>query len=698
MASVTFSVGVDIGGTFTDTVVVDGGGAIATYKTPTTPHALLEGLLNNLQEAAAAEKLELGEFLERVDRLSHGTTAATNAYIERRGAKVALLTTRGFEDTIFMQRQLGMTAGLSPAELTDYAKRRVPEPLCPRSLVFGIRERIDVAGAVVGPLREDDVRAACRAIRDAEAQAVAICFLWSFKNAAHERRAAAIVAEELPEAYVSLSCDLVPRLGEYERTATTIVNAYLGPIISRYMTALEERLHGSNLLLLDSTGSMMTPNEAGRAPVRLLLSGPSGGVTASRYLGGALGHLKVITFDMGGTSTDVGLIVDGAPIERNETVAGKYHLLLPLVDIRAIGAGGGSIASVEKGSYLRVGPESAGADPGPACYGRGGQLPTVTDADLVLGILDPEYFLGGRIRLDVDAARRSIDVHVAQPLGLSVEEAAAGVKRVVDERMGDLLRTATIEQGHDPREFVLYAFGGAGATHAPAFALQIVDEIVVPPTQSVHSAFGAVASDIALTLEQSVPMRLARSAGGEDADAARIGAIFVELEKQAHERLAAQNIALDRRSLERLVEVRFTRQSKALPMTYGGSVPDVVREFLRLYKVRYGEDAIPETAGFELVTFIVKARGQLDRPEFARHRTAATARAPRAAHGGVRRAYDPVQSGFVDMPVYRGGELRPGNSLEGPAIVEYPGTTVAVISGQRATVDEFLGISLRRGS
>ena len=690
------TVGIDIGGTFTDTVVMDESGRISTYKSPSTPDAPLDGLLANLTENGRERGLGLEDTLAGIDRIAFGTTAATNAYLERRGAKVALLTTRGFEDIIFMQRQLGMTAGLSSAELTDYGKRRVPEPLCPRKLVFGIRERVDYQGTAVGKLREDDVRSACAAIRDAEVEAVAICFLWSFKNLAHEQRTAEIVREELPGVYISVSSELVPRLGEYERTATTLLNAYLGPRIARYMESLDEQLGRRNLLLLDSSGSVMTPAEAGRAPARLLLSGPSGGVTASQFVGAAHGHRNVITFDMGGTSTDVGLIVDGEPARRHETVAGKYHFLLPMVDVRTVGAGGGSIAQVEEGGYLRVGPESAGADPGPACYGRGGERPTVTDADLVLGIIDPEYFLGGRISIDVDAARRAIEVHVADPLGVSVEEAAAGIKRVVDARMGDLLRTVTLEQGYDPREFVLYAFGGAGATHAPAFALELVDEILVPASQSVHSAFGAVASDIALTLELGVPMRLSRSGGGTEADPAQIEDIYSDLERRAHERLAAQDVGEDRRELVRIVEVRFTRQTKTIPVRYHGSVPQLLEDFLRAYGVRYSADAIPESSGFELVTFLVEARGKLPRPELARYGAAGAD--PSEAAQGSRQAYDPAAEAFVETAIFAGSLLRPGNRVAGPAIVEYPGTTVALASGQQAEVDELLGISITRSS
>jgi N-methylhydantoinase A len=692
----SLTIGIDIGGTFTDTVVMDGDGAVAMYKSPTTPSALIEGVLANLDLAATEADVDRDTLLSRVDRIAHGTTVATNAYIERRGAQVALLTTRGFEDTIFMQRMMGMTSGLGSSELTDYSRRRVPEPLCPRSLVFGIRERVDYRGDVIGPLQDDDVRSAAQQIAASGVDAVAISFLWSFKNPAHEQRAAALLRELLPDVYVTASNELVPRLGEYERTATTLVNAYLGPLVERYTATLEERLESTPIFLLDSTGGVVTPTEAGRAPVRLLLSGPSGGVTASQNLGATLGHPNIITFDMGGTSTDIGLIVDGEPLRRHETEAGGYHLLLPLVDVNAIGTGGGSIASVEAGGYLQVGPESAGASPGPACYGRGGERPTVTDADLVLGILDPDNFLGGRIRLDVEAARSAIRNAVADPLGMSVEEAAAGIKRIADTRMADLLRTVTIERGYDARDFVLYAFGGAGATHAPAFALDMVDTVLVPASQSVHSAFGAVASDVSLVVETASPRRVTRSGDIGDDVTAEVEQAFERLERRATDTLAAQGVSPERRELRRIVEIRFARQSKALAIPYEGSVERLLAAFLEAYGGRYGHEAVPETADFELATYVIQARGRLERPQLAVFEDIDSD--PAEAGRGHRPVFDPTLGEIVQMPVYDGASLRAGHHLPGPAIIEYPGTTVALVSGQVGRVDRYLNIEIRRSA
>ena len=687
------SVGIDIGGTFTDVVLMGADGSVSTTKSPSTPGRLQEGLLAALTAAAEKQQADLPTLLGRIDRIAHGTTVATNAFIERRGARVALLTTRGFEDTMIMQRMMGMTAGLSPSELTDYSNRRVPDPIVPRSLIFGIRERIDYRGEVIAPLAEQDVYDAVGSIKEAGIEAIAVSYLWSFKNTAHERRTMKILGEELPGLYLTASHELAPRLGEYERTATAVINAYLGPLVREYTDQLGRRLDKNRLFLLDSSGSVMTPDEAGRAPVRLLLSGPSGGVTAARYIGNLCGHDNIISFDMGGTSTDVAVIAAGEASLRKETVADKYHLLLPMLDVRTIGAGGGSIAGVEQGGYIYVGPESAGAEPGPACYGRGGARPTVTDADVVLGIIDPEGFLGGKLKLDMNKAREAVKIHVADPLGLPIEEAAAGIKRIVDTRMADLLRTVTIEQGHDAREFVLYAFGGAGPAHAPAFALDMVEEVMIPASQSVFCAFGAVASDIALSMGRAEPKRYGRDGKGA-VELADIEAIFRELEDQADKSLDMQNITPEHRRFHRVVEVRFIRQTKSLSVPFPGSIEGLIDNFLSAYKKRYGAEAIPEKAGFEFVTYVVEAVGLLPRPDCARYPSAGGD----ASHAGKgsRPVYDMVKQVFVDTPIYWGEALQNGNRIAGPAVIEYETTTVAIHAGQVGTIDEFLGISIRR--
>ena len=698
-----YTLGIDIGGTFTDLVVVGAGGETSVHKSPTTPGALVDGLLAALRIAAGERSLDLATFLGSVDRIAHGTTAATNAYIERRGATVGLLATRGFEDVIFQQRMMGMTAGLTRSEVTDYSRRAAPEPLCPPWRVAGIRERVDYKGRVLAPLAEDDVRAAADAFAADGVEAVAVSFLWSFKHPEHEQRAAELLREALPDAYITISSDVAPRVGEYERTATTLVNAYLGPRIASYAAGLEERLaaEGSSarLLLLDSSGGVLAAADAAEQPVRLLLSGPAGGLTASEQLAARLGHRNVITLDMGGTSADVGLIVDGVHLTRHQAVAQKYHLLVPMADIEAIGAGGGSIARVEDGRYLRVGPESAGADPGPVCYGRGGVDPTVTDVDLILGYLDPTRFLGGRLALDADAAEHALRTKIAEPLGLTVLEAAAGIKRIIDSRMADLVRNVTLQRGFDPRSFVLYAYGGAGPTHAAAFGLGLVDEVVVPSTQAVHSAFGAAASDLFFSFALAQPLRLRRDAQVDGADVAAVEGIYRRLEEEARDALARQEVPDEDRRLARFVEVRFTRQTKELRVPVGmepltpEAVAELARRFERLYADRYGQESLPSSAGLELVTFVVEARGLLPRPSLPEQPPAG--RDAAAAALTPRPAFDPAAGELVEMAVYDGALLRAGNVLDGPAIVEYPASTVVLSSGQVATVDALLDLSIR---
>jgi N-methylhydantoinase A len=696
-------VGIDIGGTFTDTVVMDEAGRVETFKSFSTPQALLEGFLENVRLAAGQRGLDPATFLTRVERITHGTTVATNAFIERRGARVGLLTTRGFEDGIVAQRMMGMTAGLSRSEVTDYARRAAPLPLCPVTQIFGIRERVDFAGRVVAPLVEDDVADAARSLGEAGVDAVAICFLWSFKNPVHEQRAEEIVRRVLRDAYVVKSVDVAPVIGEYERTATTVVSGYLGPLIARYTTRLEDNLEAEGarprVLLLDSAGGAITPLGAAREPARLLMSGPAGGMTASEHLGELLGHRNIITFDMGGTSCDVGLIVDDVVVKRTDTVIGKYHLRLPMTDIQTIGAGGGSIARAE-GAYLRVGPESAGAEPGPACYGRGGLLPTVTDADVVLGIVNPRNFLGGRVVLDEGAARHALEEHVAAPLGLSTVEAAAGIKRIIDQRMLDLVRTVTIERGYDPREFVLYAYGGAGASHAPAFALDLVSAVVVPRTHSVHSALGAVASDLSFVTSRSTPMATRPGVDGFVDVAEEVRTIFGQLEERSHALLDQERVPPERRRLSRIVQVRYARQTKELPVEWAAdevaeaALMRLLKDFEVVYARRYGHEAVPEQAGFELVTFTVEARGLLARPVIQPAPKAAADAA--VARTGRRPAFDPLAGGLVETDIFDGGRLGAGHRLAGPAILEYEDTTVAVCRGQVATVDAYGNVVITR--
>ncbi len=687
--------GVDIGGTFTDLVVMDDDGSVYTTKAPTTPGELEAGVFASLELAAADYGRTLPAFLGEVATFGHGTTQATNALIERTGVKTGLITTDGFADTIFIQRLLGFTAGVPVEQLGWFSRRRYPDPIVPRSLVREVRERVDQAGSAIVPLDEGSARLAVSELLEQGVEALAISLLWSFRNPAHEQRIAEIVRELAGDAlFVSLSSEVNPVIGEYERTATTLLNSYLGPIVEHYLGRLEARLRESGFTgtfsILNSVGGVMGAQEAAQRAVLLLASGPTGGVIGSRYLAEALGHENVITSDMGGTSFDVGLIIGGRPVVTGVTEVAKYHVSVPMVDITAIGSGGGSIASVRDG-LLRVGPESARAHPGPACYGRGGTRPTVTDADVVLGIIDPDSFLGGRMRLDVAAAEAAITEHVAEPLGLSLVDAAAGIRRIVDSQMADTLRELTIGRGHDPRDFTLYAYGGAGPMHCAEYGSELgVEKIVIPATSMAHSAYGALASDIHHSAERSL---ILRGGGGDQEpwagiDATTLDAEFSSLMRQCREAIASYGIPDDKVELSRSIDMRYRRQTHDLivPLPDGALDDSAIREFVMrfegMYEDTYGKGAAFSEAGIELTTLRVQAIGRTKKPRLARV-------APDASRATRRErlVYDGAQETLVATTILDWEGISPDVSVAGPAVIEHPTTTVFVGAGQSATVD-----------
>jgi N-methylhydantoinase A len=692
-------VGVDIGGTFTDLVVMDEDGNVTTTKAATTPHALDEGVLAALQLVAESRNAPLEAFLAEVASFGYGTTQATNALIERKGAKTGLITTRGFGDTIFLQRLLGMTAGMSSEELGWYSRRAYPEPIVPRRWVREIAERVDQAGNVLLALDEDGVRAALRDLLAEGVEALAVSFLWSFRNADHERRVAEI-ARELAgdELFVSLSADICPVLGEYERTATTVLNSYLGPAVARYLEQIERRLRENGFCgtfsVLNSIGGVMGAGEAAERAVLLLASGPTGGVIGTRYLAEALGHDNVIATDMGGTSFDASLIIDGRPTVSGVTEVGKYHVRAPMVDIRAIGAGGGSIATVRDG-LISVGPESAGAHPGPVCYGRGGERATVTDADLVLGIIDPESFLGGRMKLDREAASRAVEEQIATPLGLTLLEAAAGIRRIVDSQMADTLRELTIGRGHDPRDFVLYAYGGAGPMHCAGYGAELgVRRIIVPTTSMVQSAYGALASDIHNSAERSYIVRGGGGprAGWEGLDADELEARFEELEARTRDAMQGYGVEERDLTLARSCDIRYRRQTNELiiPVPSKRLQTDDVRELVDRYEATYedtyGKGAGFREAGIEITTFRVDGVGRTRKPKIARALAGALSEPPERRERDV---YDRRTESMQPTMVLHWSTLSPEDRVQGPAVIEHPTTTVYVGSDQAATVDGF---------
>ena len=682
----------DIGGTFTDTVVLDATRRLTRYKSATTPDDLVRGVLDTFALAAAERDLSPPQFVDRIRLFSHGTTVATNTLLERAGARTGAIHTLGFGGTLFTAK--GYKAfGADEATLKDFRHLTKHQPVVDRRLVREVPERVDYSGRVLMALDEGATREAVRSLVAAGAEAIAVCLLWCTKHPAHERRVAEIVREEAPDVYVSTSSEVLARVNEYSRGITTAINAYLGPRVSRVTASLRSTLGEAGLrgepLLMQSNGGVTPASQAAARPVNFLLSGPVGGVVGCGIVARAIGEQNVVTTDMGGTSFDVGLIVDGQPLLEKTTVLDSNPIGVPTVGVQAVGAGGGSIARVVDGE-LHVGPTSAGAIPGPACYGAGGEAPTVTDADVVLGLINPTTFLGGRRALDRDAAVTAIRTRVAEPLGLSVEDAAAGIKRIVDAKMADLIRQATIHRGYDPRRFALIAFGGAGPVHAYSYAAGLgVKQLVVPQTASVHSAYGVLSSDLVVTTERSQSFVTPAGTTGASAyvDATQPERLLSALEREAVGVLAEQGLAERDIRVERLVDMRFRFQIHELTMGLEGeltaeALDDLVSRFIETYEARMGEGSAFSAAGVEFVTWRIVATGVVERPA---QRPIADAERGRPTPVRVDRIYD---GGWVEAEVYDEASVTPSAAYDGPAIIEMADTNIVIGPGQTATVDE----------
>ena len=681
-----FRIGIDVGGTFTDFVVAREGELPRYFKTQSTPGDPSDGVVSGLQEAASAYELPLERLLADTDLLIHGTTVATNVLVERKGARVALITTEGFRDSLEMRDGL---------KEDRYNLRLAPiEPLVPRFLRLGVPERVRSDGSVDTPLDEDAVERVLDAIADEGVDAVAVCFLFSFLNPAHERRVGEMVRERFPGMYISLSTEVLPQIKEFDRVSTTVVNAYVGPVFGDYLGRLARRLAdmgGRDVLIMQSNGGVSAIEDSRRSAVRAILSGPVGGVSGASHYGGLVGASNVIAFDMGGTSTDISLIEDGRPHLTGEKFEGGWKIAVPMIDIHSLGAGGGSVARVDEGGLLRVGPRSAGAEPGPACYGAGGSEPTVTDANLLLGYLDPENFLGGRAVLDKAAAREAVFRRLAEPLGLSEVEAAFGVHRVVSTSMAEEIRLMCARRGVDPRDFAVVAFGGAAGLHVTRVARELgIEKVHVPPAAPVLSAYGMLNTDLRHDSSRSFPASL------EGIDLERVTTIVGELAEEGRARLLRQDIPEERIQVEVSADMRYLDQIYEVTVL----VPDLTLErdellsrWAEAFHGRYEELFSYQQSGQEirLVTLRVSVKGAL--PAMA-VRDAEAVRAVGHALKGRRAVY---LGSWREALVYDLATLSPGEMIAGPALVESDFTTIVLDEGDEATVDRYGGLEVRVG-
>jgi N-methylhydantoinase A len=693
-----YRLGIDTGGTFTDATLIDQAtGEVAIAKVPSTPADPAVGFL------AASERIlrERGVAPTEVEYVVHGTTVATNAVIEGNVAPTGFVTTAGFRDMLEIARQVRPS-------LYDLQFEK-PKPLVPRHRSLGVPERLDATGQVVTPLDEEAVREAARLLRDEGVESIAVCFLHSYVGPVHERRAGELLREVYPEATISLSCDVAPEFREYFRASTTVINAAIRPIVSRYLRRIEEELRGAGmgaeLLVMQSSGGVFTFAAASEKPVFMVESGPAAGVMAATYLGSALGYKDVISFDMGGTTAKAGLVQDGRPRVTKEYEVGAmaraggggskargYPIRTPVIDLVEIGAGGGSIAWVDPGGVLRVGPQSAGADPGPACYGKGGTEPTITDANLVLGRLNPEFFLGGEVPLDVDRAHRAIEERCARRLGLDVLTVAHGIVEIANAAMTNALRLVSVQRGFDPRDFVLVAFGGAGPVHANRLAAEAeIGTTLIPMSPGTTSALGLLVTDLQHDYSVTLNQRTDRLDDRAVEDAYR------NLEAQGRTALAREGVPPTDVTLLRQVDIRYVGQSYELtvPLANGSFDPatlaQVVEQFHRAHDRAYGFSAPGEPA--EFVNLRLTAVGAIAKPRLRE----AVASADGGAVKTRRSVWFAETGGFVECSVYDRYRLVGGSAVVGPAIVEELDSTSVIHPGYEARVDRYGNLLLRPG-
>jgi len=675
-------IGVDIGGTFTDIVALDGEGRLALAKVPSTPKDLLDGIGAAVGKVLALAGAPPGD----VERFIHGTTVATNAVLEQKGAVTAVLTTEGFEDVLEMGRQ--KRSRMYDLEMDP----ETPSFLAPGRRRVGIRERLDARGATLVPLDEGQVRAAVQTLRSQGVQAIAVCYLFSFVNPAHEQRTRELCAEIAPEISVSLSSEVDPTFREYERLCVTAFDAYLGPVVKRYLAGLADTLRGLGIravpLIMRSRGGIVSAALAARQPVTLFLSGPAGGVIGAGCAAERSGVRDFVSLDMGGTSNDVAVVRSGAPLLASEGSIGPYPVRTPMVDVNTIGAGGGSIAWIDAAGGLRVGPRSAGAEPGPACYGRGGDAATVTDASVVLGYLNPERFAGGALTLDVGAAERAVGA-IGRRLGVDTITAAAGIHRVINARMADQIRLVTIKRGYDPRQFSLVVLGGAGPVHGAALAAEMgMAEVLVPEAPGVLAAFGLLAAAIEHHHARTLQART------DVADLAAVNRCLAELDAAGRARMHEEGVAAADVHVAYTADMRYVGQAYELEVPIAAPVaaervPDIVAAFHAVHERVYGYARTQQTV--EFVNFRAVHTYRLPRP---------VVRPSAQAHGrlddarvGERRAYF---DGFVSAAIYERARLPLGARLAGPAIVEQMDTTTVIPPGVTAVVDDAGNLRLRR--
>lgn len=677
-----FRLGVDVGGTFTDLVLTDDTGRTTVHKTPSTPANPAIGFVTGIRELADLLSIPLADFVRDLAVIVHGTTVTTNAVLTGNVARSGLLTTEGFRDILEMRQ--GLREEMFNNRLTP------PSPLVPRPLRLPVQERVDAQGQVLTPLDPSSLEAALAQLKAAQVGAVTVCFMHSYANPAHERTVAEAVRQALPDAYITTSVDLLPQTRLYDRVSTCVLNSAVGPVLERYLknltTALQELGFAGVLLIMQSNGGVTTPRIAAEQSVSTLLSGPAGAPVAGVAVAAAQGFVDCLTVDMGGTSFDAALVQDSTPLVTREGWIARYRLAWPMLDIHTIGSGGGSIGWIDEGGLLRMGPQSAGASPGPACYGRGGTLPTCTDADLVLGYLNPDFFLGGRMALDLEASRKAIAEHVAGPLGMTVEQAAAGMHQVINVQMATGVREISVKRGIDPRDFPMVVAGGAGAIHAGFIAHELDMPIVlVPPDASVFCAGGMLRSDLRHDHVRTYRTRLSVL------DPAHFLRQWEELGEEAVSVLGDEGVPKEQVRLRCFAAMRYLRQHHEinvdvdLEQVRAQGTAALAEAFHAAHNRLYGYSLQDTGRDIEVLLLQLAATGLTTKPTVVRQELGSVH--TEDCLKGRRQVWVPERGRFESVPIYDGEKMAFGNQVSGPAIIERIHTTIVVPSDYDLVVD-----------
>jgi N-methylhydantoinase A len=668
-----YKIGIDVGGTFTDFLLAYEDGTTQIYKVLSTPDDPSVGLIAGLQRMADDRGLPVKKFIRDVDTIVHGTTVTTNAVLTYRGAKTGLLTTEGLRDTLEMRR------GIREEQYNNRFTNA--EPLVPRHLRYPIKERLDYQGEVITPIDLEDVHKAAKVFAEEGIEAIAVCFMNSFANKAHEEVAARIIHEKFPNAYLTVSSDLLPSIRFYDRISTTVLNSYVGPILRSYLTSLLRRLKDIGfkgvLLIMQSNGGVVSPEIAIDNAAVTLLSGPAGGPVAGITYTGIQGYKDCITVDMGGTSFDAALIKNQTPLVTTEGEINRLRLALPMLNIVTIGAGGGSIGWIDEGGLLRMGPQSAGAKPGPACYKLGGEFPTCTDADLVLGYLDKDYFAGGKLPLSEDKALSAIKTHIADKMGMDVVEAASGMYHVINVNMAAGVREVSVKRGEDPREFPLVVAGGAGPNHACMIALELeIPIMIVPKESSIFCAAGMLMSDLQHNFVRTHVSPL------EKLNPKKLRQLFEEMEKEGTDLLKSEHIPKNRIRFNYSIDMRYVKQYHEVNVVVTqeevrrGRMDSIAKKFHPEHNRLYGYSLEEVGTPIEVINLRLTCTGRTDKPRFRKMKYAGPD--PSFAFKKKRKVYLPGRKTFQPVPVFDGDLLKYGNKIEGPALIEQVNTTTFV--------------------